>query len=1190
MEEQGSAADDEDGLKEVVTIESEASILQRASEEIKRIVECKLKQSGTSSNKQTSDGDKALSEPVTDENDVRTKLQNQVKTGEITPFQAVKKENASKQILGRTLKESTQLLDLEKYIIRQAELAKQKKLLKKKKRLENEKGESQVPAKKIKLMNKESKTNATGESKVSNKNHPDKKVCNPNEPSESSSSKKAIDTLENFVVEDTDHDIDNDSNQTNQISKKVNSRGSKKSSKRNQALESKEYDDESGSEYVPSDEYDSDVEENERPRQKKKSNKSKQIDSRPKRVLDDGDEDMYLERVEASGYKKSEPLHKVDNVFKVPLRIWKHLYKYQRVAVKWLWELHNRNLGGLLGDEMGLGKTVQVIAFLSGLDCSELLSDGGRFRGLGPTLIICPATLLEQWVQHFHDWWPVLRIVMLHQSSTYQGDIEELLHSLKVGGILVTTYTSVLIHKESILKYKWHYVILDEGHKIRNPEAKVSKAVKLVLTPHRLLLTGSPMQNSLKELWSLFDFILPGKLGTLPAFMEHCAGPITKGGYANASRLQEATALQVATMLKNAITPYMLRRTKLDVQHHVNLPDKNEQVLFCSLTEEQRELYKYFLTTDEVSYVLHERREGGRYKARLLVALTALRKICNHPDLYLYTDAQADYEAEADLDMEDNEAEKIGHWKRAGKMTVVRSLLKIWKKQGHRVLLFTQSRQMMHILEGLLQKEKYTYMRMDGTTPMSQRQVSISRFNEDPSYFVFLLTTRVGGLGVNLTGADRVIIYDPDWNPATDAQARERAWRIGQDKNVTVYRLITAGTIEEKMYHRQIYKILLSNRVLEDPRQRRLFHTSDLAELFNLNEPINGASSESDRLFRDSKLSPNHPNFSSSKIEAMKRLASTISKKIGEKAKSNESNNTNTAEESSEKISEKNNAANENEPSDSTSAIKDGSTIETSGHSENDAPDEVLTNLDDNAPNVGFKDSNNEQKTDQIVIDAKDVESAKRPESEDNPHTSTSLDNKNTGKGEIVDVQPKPASTSLTDDEGPNKCNDVPERKSRKKHKKHKKKKKSHDSVPEISAMFEGERVSCLIGRRIGQAQEPDPVASSDDHYVLSKLFSKAAVSSAFQHESVLSNAVLHPDEETPLQRAAKETASERMERIRQSRKWCWKPDWEKRAAKSTDIVEGKERPDYRLVRFFENFILKKNKNVDNLTLKLVPV
>lgn len=379
--------------------------------------------------------------------------------------------------------------------------------------------------------------------------------------------------------------------------------------------------------------------------------------------------------------------------------------------------------------------------------------------------------MLEQWVQHFHEWWPTLRVVSLHQSSTFHGDPEELLESLKTGGVLLTSYTGVLRNSNILVPYQWHYVILDEGHKIRNPQAKVTQIVKKFSTPHRLILTGSPIQNSLKELWSLFDFILPGKLGTLDAFMEHCAAPITRGGYSNASLLQEATALQVATMLMDAINPYMIRRTKKDVQHHLKLPEKNEQVLFCSLTDEQTDLYKKYLISENVHSVFHEK-NIGQNRARLLVALTALRKICNHPDLFEYgEDCGSDEEVdEESLAKQEIDLGKFGNWKKSGKMTVVRSLLKIWKRQGHRAVVFTQGRQMMHVLENLVQQEGYKYIRLDGTTPMGERQTSIRKFNQDSDYFVFISTTRVGGLGINLTGANRVIIYDVDWNPCVDVQ------------------------------------------------------------------------------------------------------------------------------------------------------------------------------------------------------------------------------------------------------------------------------------------------------------------------------------------------------------------------------------------------------------------------------------
>ncbi len=265
---------------------------------------------------------------------------------------------------------------------------------------------------------------------------------------------------------------------------------------------------------------------------------------------------------------------------------------------------------------------------------------------------------------------------------------------------------------------------------------------------------------------------------------------------------------------------------KSDVKQHINLPEKNEQVLFCRLTDEQRDLYKSYIDSGEIKSIL-----DGRLQ--VFVGLTNLRKICNHPDLY---DGGPRHYGSNNPEEEAVSGESKGYWKRSGKMIVVRALLRLWKQQSHRVLLFTQSRQMLNLLESFVIAEGYSYLKLDGTTSIASRQPLINRFNSSPEIFVFLLTTRVGGLGVNLTGASRVVIFDPDWNPSTDLQARERAWRIGQDKQVTIYRLMTAGTIEEKIYHRQIFKQFLVNRVLKDPRQKRFFKSNDLYELFTLSE------------------------------------------------------------------------------------------------------------------------------------------------------------------------------------------------------------------------------------------------------------------------------------------------------------------------------------------------------------------
>ncbi|XP_009640195.1 DNA excision repair protein ERCC-6 [Egretta garzetta] len=561
-----------------------------------------------------------------------------------------------------------------------------------------------------------------------------------------------------------------------------------------------------------------------------------------KRWRDDGDEDYYKqrlrrwqkERLKDKEHQTAEELSEESDTefeegFKVPGFLFKKLFKYQQTGVRWLWELHCQQAGGILGDEMGLGKTIQIIAFLAGLSYSKIRTRGSnyRYQGLGPTVIVCPATVMHQWVKEFHTWWPPFRVAILHETGSYTNKKVKLIREIaSCHGILITSYSYIRLMQDTIHSYDWHYVILDEGHKIRNPNAAVTLACKQFRTPHRIILSGSPMQNNLKELWSLFDFIFPGKLGTLPVFMEQFSVPITMGGYANASPVQVKTAYKCACVLRDTINPYLLRRMKADVKMSLSLPDKNEQVLFCRLTDEQREVYQNFINSKEVYEILNG-------DMQIFSGLVALRKICNHPDLF--SGGPRILKGVPDAEVE--EADQFGYWKRSGKMIVVESLLKIWHKQGHRVLFFTQSRQMLQILEVFVRDRNYSYLRMDGTTAIASRQPLITRYNEDKSIFIFILTTRVGGIGVNLTGADRVIIYDPDWNPSTDTQARERAWRIGQKKQVTVYRLLTAGTIEEKIYHRQIFKQFLTNRVLKDPKQRRFFKSNDLYELFTLSNP-----------------------------------------------------------------------------------------------------------------------------------------------------------------------------------------------------------------------------------------------------------------------------------------------------------------------------------------------------------------
>lgn len=378
-----------------------------------------------------------------------------------------------------------------------------------------------------------------------------------------------------------------------------------------------------------------------------------------------------------------------------------------------------------------------------------------------------------------------------------------------------------------LLPRQWGYCVLDEGHKIRNPNSDISLAAKAVKTPHRIILSGTPIQNNLTELWSLFDFVFPGRLGTLPVFQTEFSLPINMGGYANATNVQVQTAYKCAVVLRDLISPYLLRRMKLDVA--ADLPKKTEKVLFCKLTKVQRDAYVGFLKSNELKSIV----EGKR---KVLFGIDILRKICNHPDL-------PDREK-----LINKPGYRYGSPEKSGKMQVVKALVELWKTQNHRTLLFCQTRQTMDVLDSFLQKLNIKFLKMDGTTPIARRQSLVDSFNEDTSYHLFLLTTRVGGLGVNLTGADRVIIFDPDWNPSTDVQARERAWRLGQKRDVLIYRLMTAGTIEEKIYHRQIFKQFLTNKILQDPKQRRFFKMNDLHDLFTLDDSED-RSTETGRMF-----------------------------------------------------------------------------------------------------------------------------------------------------------------------------------------------------------------------------------------------------------------------------------------------------------------------------------------------------
>nr|XP_022343270.1 DNA excision repair protein ERCC-6-like isoform X4 [Crassostrea virginica] len=544
----------------------------------------------------------------------------------------------------------------------------------------------------------------------------------------------------------------------------------------------------------------------------------------------------------------------------------KNLYAHQKEGVLWMWGLHQKRKGGILGDDMGLGKTIQVISFLSGLFDMEKVHS---------VLIVMPVSVIGNWEKEFGKWAPGIKV------ESYHGSKKEKERSLakirRKGGVLLTSYGLVVTSWEMMSQqdgrpFRWDYLILDEGHKIKNP-TKTTKGVHQIPAAHRILLTGTPIQNNLREMWSLFDFVHQGTLlGTARTFKMEYENPITRARERDATANERRLGMEMAESLKQIISPYFLRRTKAEVANKeeesegdlntsasrktlnygkdLRMPSmtrKNDFIIWLFLTPDQQRIYGDFLSLDSVKELLMTKKSP-------LVALTVLKKICDHPRLLSRRAcAQLGLDGEHGLNDSALESEE-GHQcaanqiknmpdnvliQESGKLIVIMDLLDQMKREGHRCLVFSQSRKMLDIIYQLINNRGHKVMRLDGTvTQLSERDKRIATFQEDLSYSVFLLTTQVGGVGLTLTAADRVIIYDPSWNPATDAQAVDRVFRIGQDKNVVIYRLITCGTVEEKIYRRQIFKDSITRQTTGNTKNPyRYFTKQELKELFTLDNP-----------------------------------------------------------------------------------------------------------------------------------------------------------------------------------------------------------------------------------------------------------------------------------------------------------------------------------------------------------------
>jgi SNF2 family DNA or RNA helicase len=413
---------------------------------------------------------------------------------------------------------------------------------------------------------------------------------------------------------------------------------------------------------------------------------------------------------------------------------------------------------------MGLGKTLQTLAFLRTLRISDC---GLRISEKRPHLIICPSSLVFNWVAEARKFTPDLEVLVLHGADRH-GRFER----IGASDIVLTSYALIRRDAERYRGLEFDTVVLDEAQHIKNRQTRNAQAVKAVAARHRIVLTGTPMENSVLDLWSIFDFLMPGYLGTAQDFRERYELPIT--------RERDAAA---QTRLGRRLRPFLLRRLKKEVA--ADLPAKLEQVSFCELTAEQRGVYQQVIEATRKG-VLEGAGAAGAARSRMLVlsALLRLRQVC--------------------CDLRLLKLDGPGPSTASGKMDLFGELLEEVMDGGHRALVFSQFVSMLTLLKERLDGEGVKYCYLDGST--TDRGAVVERFQKDAGIPVFLISLKAGGTGLNLTGADTVIHFDPWWNPAVEAQATDRAHRIGQTKVVTSYKLIARDTVEEKILALQARK------------------------------------------------------------------------------------------------------------------------------------------------------------------------------------------------------------------------------------------------------------------------------------------------------------------------------------------------------------------------------------------------
>lgn len=473
------------------------------------------------------------------------------------------------------------------------------------------------------------------------------------------------------------------------------------------------------------------------------------------------------------------------------------LKEYQLKGLQWMVSLVNNNLNGILADEMGLGKTIQSISLIS------YLLEVKRWSG--PFLVIVPLSTMTNWNVEFDKWAPSIKKVVYkgppNSRKTLQGTIRS-------GDfqVLLTTYEYIIKDRPLLSKIRWQHMIIDEGHRMKNTQSKLSSTLTSYYhSRHRLILTGTPLQNNLPELWALLNFVLPKIFNSVKTFDEWFNTPFANTGGQDKMELTEEESLLIIRRLHKVLRPFLLRRLKKDVEK--DLPDKIEKVIKCQMSALQLKLYEHMLKHN----VLYTGAPADAGSNKLGIKglnnkIMQLRKICNHPYVF----------EEVENLINPYHVDNDNLWRVAGKFELLDRILPKFKVTGHRVLMFFQMTQVMTIMEDYLHLRGIKYLRLDGGTKADERSEMLKAFNApDSPYFCFLLSTRAGGLGLNLQTADTVIIYDTDWNPFQDLQAQDRAHRIGQTKEVRILRLITEDSVEEAILDRALSKLEIDGKVIQ---------------------------------------------------------------------------------------------------------------------------------------------------------------------------------------------------------------------------------------------------------------------------------------------------------------------------------------------------------------------------------------